>query len=126
MEGTPPEQQEQTPQNPVDASQSQGAGSAQDINSPHAGGEDNREENAPVQNAPNLEKADPVAGAEQVQEQVDADEKAGYRGTTPDPTPNSHYTVEGVVAGKPTPETDPDARAAALSSVQGPGKLAGG
>lgn len=30
----------------------------------------------------------------------------GYFGTTQDETPNEHYTVAGVTAGKPTPETE--------------------
>lgn len=29
----------------------------------------------------------------------------GYIGTVPDPTPNLHYTMPGVLAGLPTPET---------------------
>jgi hypothetical protein len=47
-----------------------------------------------------------AAGADQVQAAVDAETAAGYHGVVPDPTPNSHYTVAGVTAGKPTPETD--------------------
>jgi hypothetical protein len=47
-----------------------------------------------------------AAGNEQVQEKVDDETERGYRGTTPDPTPNENYTVAGVTAGKPTPETD--------------------
>lgn len=31
---------------------------------------------------------------------------AGYRGVQADTTPNENYTVAGVIAGKPTPETD--------------------
>lgn len=31
---------------------------------------------------------------------------AGYRGVQADKTPNENYTVAGVLAGKPTPETD--------------------
>ncbi len=45
-------------------------------------------------------------GADQVQAAVDDEQEQGYRGNTPDPTPNEHYTVAGVLAGKPTPETD--------------------
>lgn len=29
----------------------------------------------------------------------------GFRGSQADETPNENYTVSGVVAGKPTPET---------------------
>lgn len=32
----------------------------------------------------------------------------GFRGIEVDPTPNENYSVQGVLAGKPTPETDPD------------------
>lgn len=42
------------------------------------------------------------------QEQVDEEQKKGYRGDKVDPTPNEHYTVPGVLAGLPTPETDPE------------------
>lgn len=34
------------------------------------------------------------------------EEGAGYRGVQADKTPNEHYTIAGVIAGKPTPETD--------------------
>lgn len=43
-----------------------------------------------------------------VQEQVDTEQEQGFRGDKVDPTPNEHYTVAGVIAGKPTPETDPE------------------
>jgi hypothetical protein len=43
----------------------------------------------------------------------DAGQEQGFRGVKVDPTPDSHYTVEGVTSGKPTPETDADAAAAA-------------
>lgn len=45
------------------------------------------------------------AGEGQVQETVDRESDQGYRGVVADPTPNSAYTVSGVVAGEPTPET---------------------
>jgi hypothetical protein len=57
--------------------------------------------------------AEGVAAAEagnlRVQEQVDAENVAGYRGLNVDPTPNRNYTSAGVAEGAPTPETDPDA-----------------
>lgn len=56
------------------------------------------------------------AGRAQVQEQVDQENEQGYVGTAVDPTPNENYTVEGVVAGKPTPETDADATAEARAA----------
>ena len=48
---------------------------------------------------------------DEVQEKVDDETTRGYRGTEVDPTPNENYTVAGVAAGKPTPETDPDTAA---------------
>lgn len=50
------------------------------------------------------------AANEQVQKTVDAEEEKGLRGVEVDPTPNENYTVDGVLAGKPTPETDADAK----------------
>lgn len=48
-----------------------------------------------------------------VQEAVDKATEQGFYGVETDPTPNEHYTVAGVLAGKPTPETDKDAAAEA-------------
>jgi len=48
------------------------------------------------------------AGEAEVQQKVNEAEAKGHFGTKVDPTPNSHYTVAGVAAGKPTPETDSD------------------
>lgn len=45
---------------------------------------------------------------EEVQKKVDDETEKGFRGTEVDSTPNENYTVEGVLAGAPTPETDPD------------------
>lgn len=47
-------------------------------------------------------------GAAEVKEKVDAMNEKGYLGTEADPTPDSAYTVAGVIAGEPTPETDLD------------------
>ena len=55
---------------------------------------------------PGLEQAPAVAGADQVQDKMNAITDKGYQGHTPDPTPDSHYTVAGVLAGLPTPEND--------------------
>lgn len=44
-------------------------------------------------------------GQEEVQERMDEETEQGFRGTKADPTPNENYTVAGVIAGKPTPET---------------------
>lgn len=54
-------------------------------------------------------------GAGQVQKQFDEAHAKGFFGETTDPTPNSHYTISGVLAGKPTPETD---YAAAVEAVK--------
>lgn len=41
-----------------------------------------------------------------VQEQVDEQVEKGLAGVEVDETPNENYTVAGVLAGKPTPETE--------------------
>ncbi|MFE2140187.1 hypothetical protein ACFXA3_00205 [Streptomyces sp. NPDC059456] len=46
------------------------------------------------------------AAQKEVQKAVDEAESKGYLGVEVDPTPDDHYTVAGVLAGKPTPETD--------------------
>ena len=40
-----------------------------------------------------------------VQKAVDQETKRGFWGVEVDETPNENYTVAGVTAGKPTPET---------------------
>lgn len=45
---------------------------------------------------------------EEVQKAVDAAEDKGYVGVPVDPTDKHAYTVAGVIAGEPTPETDPE------------------
>jgi len=47
-------------------------------------------------------------GADQAQDAMDVETDQGYRGVSPDPTPNHHYTVQGVTKGLPTPETHPE------------------
>ncbi len=47
-------------------------------------------------------------GAAEVQKRFDEAEKKGYFGESPDKTPAENYTLKGVIAGKPTPETDRD------------------
>lgn len=44
--------------------------------------------------------------AERVQEKVDVETEQGFNGVRTDPTPLDHYTVDGVLAGKPTPENN--------------------
>lgn len=52
-------------------------------------------------------------GAAEVQAKVDEENEQGFRGTAVDPTPRENYTLQGVVDGKPTPETDEKAAAEA-------------
>jgi hypothetical protein len=52
-------------------------------------------------------------GAAEVQSAMDKATERGFIGNEVDTTPNEHYTVAGVLAGKPTPETDPQAAAKA-------------
>lgn len=54
------------------------------------------------------DKAKAEAGNKQVQAAVQADADKGYRGTPVDRTPNENYTVAGVTAGLPVPETEAD------------------
>ncbi len=54
---------------------------------------------------------------EQAQAQVDADAELGYRGVEVDLTPNEAYTVAGVSAGTPVPETQQDPAAARLAAT---------
>ena len=42
----------------------------------------------------------------------------GFLGREVDPTPDENYTVAGVIAGKPVPETHADALALATESAQ--------
>lgn len=63
-------------------------------------------------------------GADQVNEVVDTETERGFRGVEVDITPNEAYTVPGVVAGQPTPETDAkaaDEAAAHARDIAGPG-----
>jgi hypothetical protein len=46
---------------------------------------------------------DVVPGAQKAMDEIT---EQGFRGTEVDQTPNEHYTLAGVIAGKPTPETD--------------------
>lgn len=47
-------------------------------------------------------------GAAEVAEKLADEQEQGFRGAAVDPTPNHAYTVAGVTAGEPTPETDAD------------------
>lgn len=59
------------------------------------------------------------SGEAEVQAKVDEENERGFRGARVDPTPLENYTLEGVTSGKPTPETDEDAAAAARKSSEG-------
>lgn len=54
---------------------------------------------------------DPVGQV--VQQAMNEATEKGFLGDEVDPTPNSAYTLTGVLAGEPTPETDKDAAKAA-------------
>lgn len=58
------------------------------------------------------------AGEAEVQQKKDAEEAEGVVGNKVDPTPDEHYSVAGVTAGKPTPETDPDHRAKVRAELE--------
>lgn len=45
-------------------------------------------------------------GQAEVQKLADKETDKGLHGDEVDQTPNEHYTVGGVLAGKPTPETE--------------------
>jgi hypothetical protein len=64
------------------------------------------------------EKQAAKADTQNVQAQVDQIEKQGFVGQKIDPTPNENYTASGVAAGKPTPETDDKAAAAAAEALR--------
>ncbi len=55
------------------------------------------------------EVAEVEQGNTEVQAAVDEASEPGYVGYNPDPTPNDHYTLSGVVDGLPTPESDREA-----------------
>ena len=59
------------------------------------------------------------SGEAEVQAKVDEENEVGYRGTAVDPTPRDNYTLQGVVSGAPTPETDEKAAEAARQSRAG-------
>lgn len=41
---------------------------------------------------------------DELQKTVDKANTQGFYGVEVDPTPNEHYTIDGVTSGKPTPE----------------------
>lgn len=59
------------------------------------------------------------AGTEQLQQAFDKANEQGFFGESSDPTPNEHYTVDGVTNDKPTPETDEKAAAKAREARNG-------
>lgn len=58
------------------------------------------------------------AVTEEVAKKVDRETEQGFRGVEVDATPNEHYTVAGVTAGQPTPETDPAQAAKATEHLR--------
>jgi hypothetical protein len=61
-------------------------------------------------------------GEGEMQEKFDEAAEKGYFGEKVDPTPNEAYTVEGVVAEQPTPETDPELAAEAANAPKAIGE----
>lgn len=51
-------------------------------------------------------KAAGDGGVAEMKALLAAEDEKGYVGTVPDKTPNENYTLAGVIAGLPTPETD--------------------
>ncbi len=49
---------------------------------------------------------------------LDPANEKGHFGDSVDPTPRENYTVAGVTSGKPTPETDDKAAAAARDALR--------
>lgn len=66
------------------------------------------------------DQADVKASADEVQANMDEINDKGFMGERVDPTPLDNYTVSGVVAGKPTPETDAKAAAKAAEATNTP------
>ncbi|QLQ37984.1 hypothetical protein [Micromonospora robiginosa] len=69
--------------------------------------------------------ADVKASADEVQANFDEINDQGYFGERVDPTPLDNYTVSGVIAGKPTPETDAQAAARAAEATNTPPQVTG-
>lgn len=59
----------------------------------------------------------------EVQASFDEAEAKGHFGERVDPTPLEHYTVEGVLAEKPTPETDAKSAAKAAEATGTPARV---
>lgn len=78
----------------------------------------------PTENPTGLPADADAPGNAEMQKTVDKAEEQGFYGVEVDVTPNEHYTVDGVLAGKPTPETDAkaaDKAAEAVRDLAGPG-----
>lgn len=73
-----------------------------------------------------MAKDDKNDGVAEVQAKVDKETEQGFRGVEVDPTDNHAYTVEGVTAGEPTPETDPAHKRKVRDHVEGVQRLVDG
>ena len=67
---------------------------------------------------PGTASEDSGSGEDEVAAKLAAEQEAGGRGEFVDPTPNHAYTVAGVTAGEPTPETDEGAAADARQATR--------
>jgi hypothetical protein len=78
----------------------------------------------PTENPTGLPADADAPGNAEMQKTVDKAEEQGFYGVETDPTPNSHYSVDGVTSGAPTPETDAkhaDEVAKHVRDLAGPG-----
>lgn len=58
------------------------------------------------------------SGEDETAAKLAAEQEQGFRGDPVDPTPNENYTVAGVTAGAPTPETDASLAAEAREATR--------
>ncbi|MGW4505696.1 hypothetical protein ACWENO_13755 [Streptomyces sp. NPDC004436] len=65
-------------------------------------------------------KSTPTAdeAVQKAQKAFDKAQEQGFFGVETDPTPNEHYSVAGVTAGQPTPETNEEAAAEARKAAR--------
>jgi len=76
-------------------------------------------ETSPQGLAAKAEAETAAPGAAEIQAAMDEATKRRLTGTEVDPTPNENYTVAGVLAGLPTPETHPMAQAQRDGVIRG-------
>jgi hypothetical protein len=65
-------------------------------------------DDAPKRQSPREASRTAEKAEEQARSAVDRETEQGFRGDEQDSTPNEHYTVAGVLAGRPVPEAAAD------------------